>query len=130
MIDTYEPDLGMEHDTSLPVELRQQIQAALDDTARSFLEGEDLDWPRTLDELGAAGVVRLPATLLFVDPESRYVEPDPDRMATIVRAWHRAMAARYPAGHLEIVDGAGHLIHWDRPDLVLDRIRELVQRLR
>ena len=33
------------------------------------------------------------------------------------------MAARYPKGSMEIVPNTGHLIHLERPNLVIDRIR-------
>jgi pimeloyl-ACP methyl ester carboxylesterase len=42
----------------------------------------------------------------------------------------RPVVPRYPNGVLEIVPGAGHFIQLDRPDVVVDRVREIVERVR
>ena len=130
MLDTYEPDLGLATDPSLDADVRAAIQDSLDGTADMLAAGENLDWPKTLEELAAAGPAEVPATILTVDPHSRYTDPDPARVATIIEAWYRALAARYPSGEVEIVPGAGHLIHLERPSLVIERTREVVNRYR
>jgi pimeloyl-ACP methyl ester carboxylesterase len=89
-------------------------------------DGEQLDWAVTMAELAPLGPVRVPAATLWVDQQGRFGRPDPARTNALIDAWRRAVAARYPIGSMEIVPGAGHLIHWDRPDLVIDRIRSTV----
>lgn len=126
MIDTYEPDLGMDVDPALPEEDRAAIRESIDGTGAMIQGGEQLDWAATMAELEALGPVELPAVGLFVDQAGRFPRPDPARAAALLGAWNRAVAARYPNGRIEIVPGAGHLIHWDRPDLVIDRIRSTV----
>ncbi len=130
MLDTYEPDLGMDIDPSLPEENRSDIRRVLDETAAMLAGGETLDWDRTMAELGAAGAVEQPAILLTVDPRSRWVDPDPAIAELLVQAWHRNMRVRYPQGSFEVAERSGHMIQWDRPDLVIARTRELVERVR
>lgn len=126
MIDTYEPDLGIDVDPTLSEEERAEICESIDGTGAMIQNGEQLDWAATMAELAALGPVPQPAVTLFVDQQGRFHRPDPARTAALVDAWSRAIAARYPNGTVEIVPGAGHLIHWDRPDLVIDRIRSTV----
>jgi hypothetical protein len=42
----------------------------------------------------------------------------------------RNLARLYPNGTIEVVPGAGHFIHLDRPDIVLARVTELAERSR
>jgi pimeloyl-ACP methyl ester carboxylesterase len=128
MIDAYEPDLGMDVDAALGPEVREAIRRSIDDTGAMIQGGEALDWAATMAELAPLGPVELPALVLSIDPALRYGEPDPDRLAALLDAWHRAVAARYPNGDLEIVPNTGHLIHLERPNLVIERIREVVLR--
>ena len=130
MLDTYEPDLGMDVDPSLPEEVRAGIRRVLDETAAMLAGGEALDWDRTMAELVAAGPVEQPAILLTVDPRSRWVDPDPAMAERLVEAWHRNMRSRYPNGTFEVAERSGHMIQWDRPDLVIARTRDLVERVR
>ena len=126
MIDTYEPDLGIDVDPALPEEDRATIRQSIEGTGAMIQQGEQLDWAATMAELAAVGPVQLPAVTLWVDQAGRFPNPDPARTAALVDAWNRAVAARYPNGSMEIVAGAGHLIHLERPDLVIDRIRSTV----
>lgn len=130
MLDTYEPDLGMDVDPALPEATRAMIRGSLDDGGRLFEEVEDLDWQATLAELAAIAPGSVPALMLYTDPEGRYHDPDPAIREALIAAWYRAIDARYPNGELEIVAGAGHFIHLDRPDLVIDRVGEIVDELR
>ena len=130
MLDTYEPDLGVVDDPAIDAEFRAVVQQSLDDTGAMIASGENLDWAATLRELAQAGLVETPTIFLSVDPRLRYVDPDPARVAVIIDAWHRAIAALYPNGRLEIVPNAGHMLQFDRPGLVIERTRELVLRYR
>ena len=127
MLDTYEPDLGMENDPALDPAFRDVIRRALDEGGALFERAEDLDWQATLADLRAADAKRPPTLLLYTDPYGRYQDPDQEAK---VAAWYRAIRARYPDGQLEIVQNTGHFIQFDRPDLVIDRVREIVLRIR
>lgn len=126
MLDTYEPDIGVADDPALPPDIRARIAESLDETAAMLQAGEALDWARTLEELRLGGPVEQPTVLLTVDPYLRYQDPDPARQDAVVAAWHRGIAARYPNGRLDIVANTGHMIHLERPNLVIERVRELV----
>ncbi len=130
MLDTYEPDLGMDVDPALPPAVRAGIREVLDETASMLAGGETLDWDRTMAELASAGPVGEPAILLTVDPRSRWVDPDPATSALLVEAWYRNMGARYPHGTFEVAERSGHVIQHDRPDLVIAHTRDLVERAR
>ncbi len=130
MLDTYEPDLGIDEDPCLPEMNRSDIRRVLDETAAMLAAGERLDWDRTMAELVEAGAVEQPAILLTVDPRSRWVDPDPAIAEQLVEAWRRNMRARYPHGTFEVAERSGHMIQWDRPELVIARTRELVERVR
>ncbi len=127
MVDTYEPDLGLDVDTTLPDDMRAGIKQSLDETGAMLQAGERLDWAATLAELAAGRPVRHPTTFLGIEPRSRYADPDPVRLQALIDAWYRAIAALYPNGTLEIVPGASHFIHLDQPNVVLDRIRTIVE---
>lgn len=130
MIDTYEPDLGLDVDPTIPEDSRAVIRHNLEETAGMLAGGEHLDWAATMADLEAAGPVVQPTLFLAVDPRARYVDPDPALVQTLVDAWYRAIEARYPNGTIEVVPGASHMIHLDRPDIVIDRIRTIVERER
>ena len=127
MLDTYEPDLGMDQDPALDDATRATIRRYLDDGGKTFEAVEDLDWPATLAELAAVDTGSVPALLLYTEPERRYQDPDPAVRAALIAAWYRAIAARYPNGRLEIVHDSDHFIQYDQPDLVIRRIRELAE---
>jgi pimeloyl-ACP methyl ester carboxylesterase len=130
MLDTYEPDLGMDLDPTLDDATRATIHQSLEDGGRTFEAVEELDWPATLAELAAIEPGSVPALLLFTEPEVRYQDPDPAVRAALIAAWYRAIDARYPNGRLEIVHASGHFIQDDQPELVIDRVRELVETVR
>ncbi|HUG30430.1 MAG TPA: alpha/beta hydrolase [Candidatus Limnocylindria bacterium] len=130
MIDTYEPDIGVADDLALPEDIRASIAESLDETAAMLQAGESLDWVTLLKELRLGGPVEQQTLLLTVDPYLRYHDPDPARRDAMVAAWHRGIAARYPNGDLEIVPNTGHMIHLERPNLVIERVREVVLSMR
>jgi len=130
MIDTFEPDLGLDRDPALPDHLRENVRQAIDDTGAMIQGAESLDWAATMAELAALGPVEQTGISLWVDPNLRFGEPDPDDKAAIIAAWYRGVAARYPNMTVEIVPNTGHLIQLERPSLVIDRIRSVVLRVR
>jgi pimeloyl-ACP methyl ester carboxylesterase len=127
MLDTYEPDLGMDTDPALDDATRAAIRQSLEDGGRTFEAVEELDWPATLAELARIEPGSAPALLLYTDPALRYQDPDPEVRDAMIAAWYRAIAGRYPNGALEIVPGTGHFIQIDRPDVVIDRVRTIVE---
>jgi len=128
LLDAYVPDLGMDADPALSPEFRAVIRTSLADGAASFQLTEQLDYAGTMAEL--VRPVPVPGIVLYVDPKLRYTDPDPAVAGAEVAAWYRAMAAMYPKSPIEIVPDTGHFIQFDRPDLVLDRLRTLLAEVR
>jgi pimeloyl-ACP methyl ester carboxylesterase len=126
MLDTYEPDLGMDRDPALSPAVRDAIRQSIADTGAAIQNGEQLDWAATLAQLEPIPRTELPTVLLTVDPKLRYTDPDPAVRAALIDAWYRAIADHYPNGRLEVVPNTGHLIHLERPSLVLEWIRRVV----
>jgi pimeloyl-ACP methyl ester carboxylesterase len=129
-IDTYDPDLGLEDDPTLPADYRAARRAALVSTAATIEAGEDLDWTATLAELAAASPFTGPAVVLSTDPRLRLGGMSADEQAAAIAAGDAAVRRRYPNVRIEIVPNTGHLIQLERPSLVIERIRELVLSLR
>lgn len=127
MIDAYYPDVAIEDDPTLPAAFRDGFRRDLANTAAMLAAGEDLDWSRVMEELRAATPYEGPAIMLSVDQRARFADPDPAVQAAIVGAWEAAVRAQFPNGTLEIVPGTGHLMQFDVPDVVIDRIRQLVE---
>jgi pimeloyl-ACP methyl ester carboxylesterase len=125
MLDTYEPDLGVADDPALSAETRAMVRQSLDDGGAVFRAGEGLDWTATLAELRPLNPTELPAVLLMADPSQHYGGHEPAVTEALIAAWYRAIRVRYPNGTLEIVP-TGHFVQLERPDLVIDRVRQLV----
>jgi pimeloyl-ACP methyl ester carboxylesterase len=125
MLDTYEPDLGVADDPALSPETRAMVRQSLVDGGAMFQAGEELDWAATLAELRPLNPTELPALLLFTDPSQHYGGHEPAVTEPLIAAWYRAIRVRYPNGTLEIVP-TGHFVQLERPDLVIDRVRQLV----
>jgi len=127
LIDAYYPDVGIEADPALPADFRERFRHSLEDTAAMLAAGEDLDWTATLAELRAATPFSGPAILLSVEPRVRAFDPDPAVNAVIVAAFEASLASMLPGGRIEIVPNTGHLMQYEQPDLVMARIRELLE---
>lgn len=127
MLDIYEPDLGMADDPALDAGLRATLRRNLDDGNAEIAAAEHLDLAATLAALEP--VTREPTMLLMTDQHGRYANEDPAVTQALVDAWSRAFSAHYPSGTIEIVP-TSHFVHLDRPDLVLDRLRTLLTRVR
>jgi pimeloyl-ACP methyl ester carboxylesterase len=127
LIDAYYPDVGIEADPALPADFRERFRRSLEDTAAMLAAGEDLDWTATLAELRAATPFGGPAILLSVEPRVRAFDPDPIVNAVIVAAFEASLTSMLPGGRIEIVPNTGHLMQYEQPDLVIARIRELLE---
>jgi pimeloyl-ACP methyl ester carboxylesterase len=124
MMDTYDPDLGMDEDPALPVDVRAAIRQSIADTGGVTQQVEQLDWDAMVAELPP--VTELPGFMLADDPHNNFVNPDPAIPAAMIDAWYRAIAAHYPQLRLEIVANSGHFVHQDQPALVLARVRTVL----
>ena len=129
LLDTFSPDLQVRWIHPLLGDLRPEYErevAALRDLVTRV---ESLDWVASEARLATGRIDGLPVEVLVAP---RY-EPRLDEAtnAAIATAWRQAYDSLSPGrvGY-EIAWGSGHLIPVDRPDLVVEAIRRLVDRAR
>ena len=74
----------------------------------------------------------LPLVVLSAGEEAPLPVPEEARQANAVvwRELHRELAALSSRGRVEVVDGSGHMIHHERPEVVVGAIREVVEAAR
>jgi pimeloyl-ACP methyl ester carboxylesterase len=90
---------------------------------------ERLDWPTSEAQLRASDVRGLSIVVLRAPRE----EPRLDKStnAAIAQAWQAAYESLSPGRvHYEIAWGSGHVVQADRPDLLIDATRSLVETIR
>jgi pimeloyl-ACP methyl ester carboxylesterase len=129
MLDTFDPDLQQEWIHPLLGPLRAAYEADLEALQATVESVDSLDWAASEDQLRASSVDGIPVEFL-VAPRS---EPRLSEAvnADIAAAWEAAVQSLSPGRvHRTIAWGAGHNIQVDRPDLVIDTVRRLVDHTR
>jgi pimeloyl-ACP methyl ester carboxylesterase len=125
LVDAFNPDLQEARIHPLLGPLRGEYDATLNGLRASVAAVDSLVWTASEIQLRSSSVDGIPVEVL-VTP--RY-EPRLDEAtnAAIADAWHAAFESLSP-GHVVQTTawGAGHNIHLDRPDLVIESVRRLV----
>jgi pimeloyl-ACP methyl ester carboxylesterase len=125
LVDPFNPDLQATWVHPLLGNLRPEYEAGLQ-RLRDLVAGvENLDWPASEAQLAASDLTGLPIEVL----RAPRTEPRLDEAAnaTIAEAWIAAYESLSPGTvRHETAWGAGHLVQIDRPDLVIDMVRRLV----
>jgi len=125
LLDTFDPDLQADWIQPLLGPLRPEYEETLDGLRGVVMSVDSLDWPTSERQLRAASAHGLPIDVLVAP---RY-EPRLDEAtnAAIAAAWRAAYESLSPGRVRYILAwGAGHDIHVDRPDLVIESVRHLV----
>jgi pimeloyl-ACP methyl ester carboxylesterase len=125
MIDTFNPDLQEDRIHPLLGPLRREYESTLDGLRDRVSRVDSLDWPASERQLRASSVAGLPIEVLVAP---RY-EPrlSKARNAAIAEAWQAAFDTLSPSRvRYAIAWGAGHDVQIDRPDLVIEAIRRLI----
>jgi pimeloyl-ACP methyl ester carboxylesterase len=129
LVDAFNPDLESTWIHPLLGTLQEEYEARLDGLRAHVSQVDGLEWPASEVQLRAASLAGLPIEVLVA---ARY-EPRLDERtnATIADAWRAAFESLSP-GHVThtIATGAGHNIHIDRPDLVIEATRHLIESAR
>lgn len=125
LVDTFDPDLQDDWIHPLLGPLRREYDSTLDGL-RNLVSGVDsLDWPASERQLRAASIAGLAIDVLRA-PRG---EPRLDAATNeaIADAWVAAYESLSP-GRVRYITawGAGHDVHIDRPDLVIESVRHLV----
>ena len=125
LVDAFNPDLEAAWIHPLLGTLRGEYQTRLDGLRAHVSQVDSLDWPASEEQLRAAALEGLPIEVL-VAPR-REPRLDDATNAAIADAWQAAHKSLSP-GHVTyaIAWGAGHNIHIDRPDLVIEATRRLI----
>jgi pimeloyl-ACP methyl ester carboxylesterase len=125
MVDTFDPDLQTDWIHPLLGELRPEYEAFLDSLWQTVSVVDSLDWPTSEAQLRSSSITGLPVEILVAP---RY-EPRLSESvnAEIAAAWRAAFDTLSP-GRIWITTawGAGHNVQIDRPDLVIEAVRRIV----
>lgn len=129
LVDTFDPDLQEDWIHPLLGWLRPEYEAGLDALRNTVAAVDTLDWAASETQLRESSVAGLPIEVLVAP---RY-EPRLGEAANaeIAAAWESAYQALSPGlVRWTIAWGAGHNIHIEQPDVVIDAVRRLVDRAR
>ena len=127
LVDPFGPDGFRRLIAMAPPELASRWQANLDGNIAAVEATEHLLWPASEAQLAAVDLDDLPVEVVAVpqpfdtDPQI----PDADR-ARLEAAWNAELAGVSRATRVTFAPGASHMIHWDRPDLVIEATKRLV----
>ena len=129
LVDSFDPDLQEDWIHPLLGPLRSEYEAGLDALRDTVAYVDSLDWPASEEQLREMPLDGLRIEVLVAP---RY-EPRLDEMANaeIAKAWESAYEALSPGlVRWTVAWGAGHNVHLDRPDVVIDAVGRLVEETR
>ena len=129
LVDSFEPDIQDDRIHSLLGELQPEYEAQLNGLRAHVSRVDGLDWQASEEQLRASSFEGIPLEVLVA---ARY-EPRLDAATNevIADAWRAGMEALSPGRTTyTIVYNAGHNIHIERPDTVIDAVRRLVDAAR
>ncbi len=114
---------------ALPADARQELRRGVDRARLQQMQAEASALDESLAQLSTVGAPRVPCVVLSGSAD--WLEdgsPQPER-ETVVQAMHRKLAQQSPDGAHRIVEGSGHNLHIDHPEVVVAAVDELAGRL-
>jgi pimeloyl-ACP methyl ester carboxylesterase len=130
LLDSFEPLVWIADDPELDEAIRVGHVDVLAQTGAMIERGEELQWEATLAELRALPPTEVPTLVLPIEMGRKFGDQAQPVPQAIAAAWYRAVETGYRNARIEIVADSGHVIQFDRPDVVIERTREIVQQLR
>ena len=130
MIDSFEPLVWIADDPALDQAIRDNHQTVLAQTGSMIHDAEELDWEPTLTELRALAPTGVETLLVITEMHRKFGDQAEAAPSALAAAWYRAVEEHYPNGRVEVVPNAGHLIHFDQPEVVADLVRDIVLQVR
>jgi pimeloyl-ACP methyl ester carboxylesterase len=127
LVDAFAPDRFRGLIALAPPDLAARWQANLDANIRSIESAEQLAWAASEKELETVDLGDLPVEVVVV-PQPFAVDPDiPDGYrARLEAAWRAGNATFSARTRVTLAEGSGHLVQWDRPELVIEAAERLV----
>lgn len=129
LVDTFDPDLQEAWIHPLLGSLTGEYEMGLDRLRGVVAQVDGLDWTASERELVASDLAGSPIVVLTAPRhEARLDDRTNDAIVDAREAGFESLSP----GNVEHITawGAGHLIQIDRPDLVIDAVRRLVERTR
>jgi pimeloyl-ACP methyl ester carboxylesterase len=128
LVDPFAPDRFRALVALSSPDLAARWQANLDGNIAAVEATESLDWPASERELAGAHLGSLPVEVVAV-PQPFDVDPfvPDDRRDVLAKAWREGLASFSAATTLTLAPGSSHHVQWDRPELVVDAVRRLVE---
>lgn len=130
LVDPYTPDIRPVEHVDLAPALRREWLGGLEETGRVIAAVEQLDWDATEAELAATTLAGLPVELVFVDQRLRWTGAYEPWQDELIEAWRKLVTGLSSDVRLTIADGSGHMVQFDRPEVVVEAIVRLVERAR
>jgi pimeloyl-ACP methyl ester carboxylesterase len=128
LVDSFEPDVQEARIHPLLGALQSEYEGQLDALRAHVSRVDGLDWPPSEEQLRASTFEGIPLEVLRA---ARY-EPRLDQAANaaIATAWREGLESLSPGQTRYTIVYAGHNIHIDRPDTVIEAVRRLVEAAR
>ena len=124
LVDSFEPDVQEDWIHPLLGALQPEYGAQLDALRAHVSRVDGLDWPASEEQLRASSFEGIPLEVLRA---ARYeLRLDAASNEAIASAWREGMESLSPGQTRYTVVYAGHNIHIDRPDIVIDAVLRLV----
>jgi pimeloyl-ACP methyl ester carboxylesterase len=114
-------------DTSLAVVLSDRFLTTVVEETGALEENYAAVRAARIATLGDTPLIVLTAVDQFSDLEGSVPAQDVEQLRAVVGALHAELAALSPRGRQVLVEGSGHYIQVDRPDAVIDAIREVIE---
>jgi pimeloyl-ACP methyl ester carboxylesterase len=133
LVDAYYPDGTWTDGTGVDPGWLAETAVNVDATNRQIEQVEDLAWPASRAELDDSRLDGIPLEVLAVDQHLRYVDEriPPDMEERVIESWRQWVLSLSPGmTRITIAERSGHVIQFDRPDVVIDAVRRLVDAAR
>jgi pimeloyl-ACP methyl ester carboxylesterase len=130
LVDPFMPDVQPIDQVDVEPALRTRHYEDLAGTIRVIEATEGLDWSATEAELARAMLGDMPLELLFVEQRYRWEGDFEPYEAALIAVWERLVRGLSTEARLTIAVNSTHMIQWDRPDLVVEAIRRLIEAAR
>lgn len=131
LVDPFGPDRFRRLIALAPPDLARAWQAHLDGSIAAVETTERLDWPASEAELRATDLGDLPVEVVIV-PQPFEVDPriPETERAGLAQEWQDGIDEISGRVRMTLAPGSSHMVHWDRPDLVIAAVQRLVEGVR